>query len=285
MKKSFVLYALLLAQVAAAQTFRGVQTLKGNHHEYIQKVAFTPKNERILAGYYDWDTPIIFPSCSGKSVEIDGIQDSLVMNDSHSALFVAKYSEKNCLLWVATAFAEKGIYAWNLATDKAGNSIVCGNFRGKAFFYSADKKTKKVVQGSNSPYWNDTNPYNYFVAKYDENGHLLWVKVGVSNQNAAPFHVETDGANNIFLRVYCSGNNISSDKYSLLPSNPRESPNRYLESYHIIVIKYAPNGAEEWITYGGSKSGTITPKNMYLNALGHIFGQNKRNPQTKPSPY
>jgi hypothetical protein len=270
MKKYFIFHCLLLAQMTTAQTFQGVQTLKGNHQEYIKKVVFTPKNERIVAGYYDWDEPVSFSSCGGKTVELRGVQDSLAMNDSRSALFVAKYSDKNCLLWVATAFAEKGIYTWDVATDNMGNSIVCGNFRGKAFFYSADKKNKKVVQGSNYPYWNDTNPYNYFIAKYDTNGRLLWVKVGVSNQNAAPFQVLMDSEDNIFLRVYCLGNNISSDKYTLLPSNPRELPNTYLESYHIIVIKYAPNGEEEWITYGGHKSGTINPKNMYLNAFGHI---------------
>ena len=267
MKFFFIFYFFLLVQISTAQTFRSVQMLKGNHSEYIIKVAFTPKNERIIVGNYDSDAPVTFPSCAGKTVVVRDIPDSSKRVLDCSSVFVAKYSETNCLLWVATAFAERGIFTTYVATDKAGNSIICGNFKGKAVFYSADKKNKKMVQGFNATYSHENEPYNCFVAKYDAKGHLLWVKIGTGTENSGPFQIETDKENNIFVRIYCVGDNISFDKFSLLQNNLSKP---YLYNLGIVILKYKPNGEEEWITYGGDKSGSVTHKNMHLNALGNV---------------
>lgn len=91
-------------------------------------------------------------------------------------IFLAKYSSEGELLWVrqaGSAQKENGHdYARSLAIDRNGNCIIAGEFVGSTIFQQ------------------DTLPgyggRDIFVAKYDPNGQLIWVKQAGSPGGSGP---------------------------------------------------------------------------------------------------
>ncbi len=247
----------------AQQPFDFVQKIEGTRTEMITDMCIFKNNDYVATGIYEDPSGAFFQSQDGKNVTIPANQDTF--KHSHSTLFVARYNKTGNLKWVANAFAENGIHPWDLTIDSAGNTIVCGNFRGVVTFNSADKKTSQTFKGVEKRFdgWHTENPLNYYIAKYNKNGVLLWAKIGLSDDHSVAFQAETDAQNNIYVRAYCHQNSISFDKYSILPSKTN-----YLQYYHFILVKYKPNGEEEWVTFGGSRS-NISPRTIRINAAGN----------------
>ncbi len=79
--------------------------------------------------------------------------------------FIAKVDPAGKFLWVRSGGGDKIDRGYAIATDKKGNSYVTGHFESSEAFFG----TKKIVNKGN---------YDLFVAKYDPNGNLLWIKAG-----------------------------------------------------------------------------------------------------------
>jgi Secretion system C-terminal sorting domain len=254
---------LLLPFFAQAQPFDFVQKIEGTRTEVITDMCVFKNSDYVATGIYEDPSGAVFQSQDGKNVTIPANQDTF--KQSHSTLFVARYDKKGGLKWVANAFAENGIHPWDMAIDSAGNTIVCGNFRGLVTFNSTDKKTSRTFKGVEKRFdgWHKDNPLNYFIAKYNKNGVLLWAKIGLSDDHSVAFQAETDAQNNIYVRAYCHANAISFDTYSVLPNKTS-----YLQSYNFIIVKYNPNGEEAWVTFGGSRS-SIFPRWLSINKAGN----------------
>jgi hypothetical protein len=265
MQKTFLYLLLLPPLIGAAQPFDFVQKIEGNRYETITDMVFTKHNDYVVSGVYEDEAGATFQSTNGKNTTILPNQDTFKY--SHSTLFLAKYNQKGAVKWVVNAFAEDGIHPWDLACDSLGNLIVCGNFRGVVVFNSANKKKSKTLNGLPKRNFGagEEYPLNSFVAKYDPNGTLLWVKLGLSPQHSVAFQAETDAQNNIYIRLYCHYNAISFDKYSILPGTKT-----YLQSYHCMVMKCLPNGEEDWVAYGGSPSGSLNVRGMTVSKSGNV---------------
>lgn len=262
--KYFLFFALsLLSDLAFSQPFTAVQKIEGERMEYITKLCFTKQDDYVAAGMYNENAGVTFQSLNGKEFHLDKKLDSFPRYDH--TLFLAKYSKHGNIKWVLNATAENGIYTTDMNIDSLGNILVCGNFRGKAIFNSADKKTSTSIQGSNAVYWNERNPHNYFIAKYNPSGILLWVKSAISDQNSIAMQVETDASCNVFVRTYCEGSNISFENFSLLPHK-----GNYIQSYHFMVVKYDPKGKEQWATYGGNATTGLTSIGMKVTPNGKV---------------
>ncbi len=265
MQKICLYLLLLLPFISEAQPFDFVQKIEGNRYEIITDMVFTKQNDYVVSGVYEDEVGVTFHATNGKNIVIPPKQDSFPR--SHSTLFLAKYTPKGAIKWVVNAFAEEGIHPWDLARDSLGNLIVCGNFRGKVVFNSANKKKSKTLNGLPKSNFGtgEEYPLNSFVAKYDPDGTLLWVKLGLSPQHSVAFQAETDAKNNIYIRLYCHYNAISFDKYSILPSNKT-----YLQSYHCMVMKCLPNGEEDWVAYGGSSTSSLNVRGMSVSKSGNV---------------
>lgn len=241
--------------------WQALYKIDGEKCESVTDMAISSKDDVVITGIYE--------DSGGARIESSGetkifAVDSDTFPQSHSTIFLARYNKDGKLKWAINAFGESGIHPWDLHCDEFGNSIICGNFRDQAIFHSTDGK-EKVIKAVITDHhnWMDQHPLNYFIAKYDSKGRLCWVRVGLSNTNSVAFQSESDSIGNIFVRAYCVGNSIAFNDIMLLPHS--ESGN-YIQNYSVILIKYSPNGKEEWIIYGGNAS----VKEMKVDKGGNV---------------
>ncbi|PKP04662.1 MAG: hypothetical protein CVU11_03690 [Bacteroidetes bacterium HGW-Bacteroidetes-6] len=238
-----------------------VYKIDGEKCETVTDMAVSTNDDIVITGIYEDPGGCRFESASGEKV-FEANSDTFPQ--SHSTVFLARYDENGKLKWAVKAFGESGIHPWALHCDNFGNSIVCGNFRDMAVFHSTDGNEqilKAVVTDHYS--WMDAHPLNYFVAKYDPQGRLLWARVGLSSSNSVAFGAGSDSLGNIYVRAYCVGNSIAFNNFILLPQT---GSGNYIQTYSVIILKYSPDGAEQWITYGGN----ATVKEMKVDPAGNV---------------
>lgn len=77
-------------------------------------------------------------------------------------IFIAKFDKRGQLLWVKQAGGHDVDLCKTIYTDVYNNVYISGAFKGQAHF----EDTVLVSQRT----------YNYFTAKYSNNGDLLWVR-------------------------------------------------------------------------------------------------------------
>lgn len=100
---------------------------------------------------------------TGEFTETAQFADQTVTSRGSMDFVLAKYNPQGKLLWLQTAGGEKIDRGYGVAVDKMGNSYVTGHFESPTF-QIGDKTFKN--HGS----------YDYFIAKYDPTGKLLWAE-------------------------------------------------------------------------------------------------------------
>lgn len=160
----------------------------------------------------------------------------------YSDLFIAKYNKNGVLQWVQQAGGTSYDYGNAIATDSSGNVYVTGVAQGWALF------------GTNT-YTNDSN-HRFFIAKYDENGTLQWVKRGGDVSGLA---MCTDKNNN----VYITGNFYGTPTLSTATLTSKGSSD-------FFVAKYNPDGTLEWVLDEGGSSNDIG-KAIAVDGNNNIF--------------
>lgn len=144
-----------------------------------------------------------------------------------SDTFLAKYNSNGDLLWIRQGGGEGTDYARAVSVDAAGNSFVGG-----AFFQSA---TFSQITLTNQLATN----YN-FVAKYDQDGNVLWVKQLCVGSFADRVTADPDG--NCYVAAECATGGV-------------------------LYVKYDRDGNEAW-----SKAvQSLRPYTFRADALGHCY--------------
>jgi uncharacterized repeat protein (TIGR01451 family) len=144
-------------------------------------------------------------------------------------IFLAKYDPDGNVVWVKQAGGERQNEARKIKVDNDSNIYLTGQFSGTASF---DSISLTVSSG-------DSYDREIFVAKYDPDGNVVWVKqAGGERQNEAR-KIKVDNDSNIYLTGQFSGT-ASFDSISLTVSSG--------DSYdrEIFVAKYDPDGDIEW---------------------------------------
>jgi hypothetical protein len=260
MKKFPVLLLLLLTGVTSAQKWSYVQKIDGDRCENAAGISWTPENDLLITGIYEDPAGVRFESSDGIEYVIPPSQDTFP--ESHSTLYLAKYKKSGERIWTIKAYGENGITPWNLHCDNRGNSILCGNFRGMAIFFSTEGKTK-TIYGTPPKVAREQPPLNYYVAKYDPDGKLLWVKVARSTDHSVAFEAGSDTAGNIYVRGYNTAGTITFNDFAILS----KSGATFGGNLTLLLIKYDKDGNEQWITRGGN----ISVKEMDVAAEGKII--------------
>ncbi len=102
-----------------------------------------------------------------------------------SDVFIAKYDRFGTLLWVQQAGGARADTSLGLALDSQANSYVTGYFTGTARFGEIDLTT--------------TGTYDWFVAKYDPEGKLLWAKTSGRSDAAFGTAIAVDSDGNAYI--------------------------------------------------------------------------------------
>ncbi len=123
-----------------------------------------------------------------------------------------------------------------ITIDDAGNSFVCGYYEASTTFGATEaNETILISPGSSS----------IFIAKYDENGLLVWAKSAGGSSFDTAEDIALDGTGNIYITGFFSG----SATFGLNETN--ETTLTSLGSDDIFVAKYNGNGELVWATQAG----------------------------------
>ena len=136
----------------------------------------------------------------------------------------------------------------SVATDNFGNEYLCGFF-----------STPYIVLGSDTLFNNGTGNKDFYLAKYNHLGYLVWARSGGSNQNEFPMGVTTDSTGNIYLFGY-----YTSTSFVLGHDTLTQSGNTFL-------IKYDPGGNILWAR---SSVGESYPSSIatYKDGTSYVTG-------------
>lgn len=161
--------------------------------------------------------------------DADGVPD--VTDDGFGNIFVAKYSGEGVLKWVIAPGGEALDQGLALAVDAAGNVYVTGLVQGDADF-NGDGSADVIVTGSD----------HVFLAKYDSDGVLQWVRSTCGRGEG----VALDSVGNVFitgLAAFCAD----------FDGNGRAD----ITGFGPFVARYSQDGQFQWVRFSVASGGAV----------------------------
>jgi hypothetical protein len=176
--------------------------------------------------------------------------EALVSSNGKTDACLVKYSPAGKVLWVKNFGGDGGEIA-SCETDNSGNAYLAGLFFSKTIVAGTDTlKNKGMI--------------NHFIAKFNQNGNLLWMKSAGGNNGEGPaaatreFHIDQKG------NAYCTGSNWSEFTFAGKTIKPVAG------SEDILLLRYDKDGNETWgADYGGS--GRNAGRGITSDQKGNVF--------------
>jgi hypothetical protein len=157
--------------------------------------------------------------------------DSFILNNAGvEDIFLVKYDNNGNVLWAKSAGGIKSDRVESVIADSAGNIIVGGYFYSPAITFG----TATLTNAGNC---------KVFLAKYDNNGNVLWAKSEGGDFNGETGSLASDNSGNIFMVGYFGNNTIIFDAYTLVNNGV----------FDIFLVKFDNQGNVVWAkNEGGS---------------------------------
>lgn len=202
-----------------------------------QGVSCDPEGNIYMGGYFTG------------TIYFDGLKLQSSAEKNGDA-FVTKYSPMGQALWARKMGGEKGEIA-SCETDVFGNVYLAGIFFSDTIITETDTLINK---GS----------INHFIAKYNNDGKMLWAKSAGGNNGGGPatatreFYIDEKG------NAYCTGSNWSAFTFA------EKTVASVAGSEDIFVLKYNKDGQELWgLDYGGA--GRNAGRGISMDQNGHLL--------------
>lgn len=148
----------------------------------------------------------------------------LNMAGSSTDIFFAKYDTNGNVQWAKAIGGNGGERADKCATDIFGNVFITGSFNSDLIVFGNDTLTRSGGQ-------------DMFLAKYDSNGNLLWVKSSEGMNDEIGISCATDKDGNIIVTGYFNDSSAIFDSITLFCTGWWKD---------IFLIKYDKNGNLMW---------------------------------------
>jgi hypothetical protein len=143
----------------------------------------------------------------------------------------------------------------DIAVDGLGNSYVTGRFQVSATFGAGE---------SNETTLTSAGGWDIFVAKYDSNGELLWVKQIVSSGNDENGeNIAIDSSGNCYVTGFFQGE-------ATFGEEPNEIKLTSSGSFDIFFAKYNSSGGLEWVKKAGG-SGSDQGYAVVIDGLNNSY--------------
>jgi hypothetical protein len=170
-----------------------------------------------------------------------------VISKGEEDIFVAKYDASGNFLWMKSAGGPGRDEGKWLVTDATGNVYVCGMYSDGAIFGSTTFTTASTPIGKF---------FDGYIAKYDPNGNLVWVKNIVGDYDDLAWSITKDNNGKLYITGEFSGAAFGSTQL-------------YSSGYaDIFVACYDQNGSVQWAVKGG---GTIADRARGIGSDGNLI--------------
>ncbi len=217
------------------------KSVQGVSSDWGFSVSADPSGNVFVTGEFNSDT-LYF----GSSV--------IVTKTSSTASFVAKYDPNGNILWaksnIGTANSNDG--GFSVSSDRFGNAFVVGHFASLTATFGTTTLINSATSGS----------FDFFIAKYDPNGNVLWAKSTSGTEDETGYSVSTDAAGN----AYVTGNYISPTMNfgSIVLTNVSNFGN-------VFVVKYEASGGVAWATSSQGSTNSDAGYSISVNTAGDVF--------------
>lgn len=140
--------------------------------------------------------------------------------------------------WVRTAGGLQSQRANAIVEDNNKDIIVAGSFNSNFIFLGSNN-----VFLSNS----DSNSFssNMFLAKYKQNGEVIWAKKAICNTATSSNKMVCDNNGNIYVSGYINNSNTLNNTISF-DGNSVYTNNSGGKSF---LVKYSPQGLSQWVLF------------------------------------
>jgi hypothetical protein len=153
-------------------------------------------NEKALGIAYDNSGNIVICGYFRDSTKFGS---NFTVSKGEEDMFVAKYDATGNFLWMKSAGGPGREEGKSLVCDASGNVYVCGMYSDSTMFGSNTYTTATTDFGKF---------YNGYIAKYDPNGTLLWVKEIGGEYTDLAWSLTKDNAGKLYVAGEFSGANF-----------------------------------------------------------------------------
>jgi len=187
-----------------------------------------------------------------------------LFNSGSDNIFIAKYDGNGNAIWAKSVGGSGSDNSLCIASDSFGDAIVTGNFNSPTVTFGTDTLT---------------NPggHNFFIAKFDGTGNVLWAKNAGGVGSAAGFSVTADALGNSYVTGSFNSTTITFGPYTLTNTGVGTSDlffAKYDGAGNVIWVKNAGGAGQDY----GSSVSLDASGNAYLtggfNSPSFTFGTN-----------
>ena len=144
------------------------------------------------------------------------------------------------LQWAKSVGSIDTDVGWKTAFDQSGNIVVVGYFSETATFGAGEPNETTLTSAGG---------YDFFIAKYDDSGNLLWAKrAGGSSHDLMNGGLAIDKSNNILFTARFSGT------ATFGAGEPNETTLTSAGDFDICIAKYNSDGDLQWAKRAGGSS-------------------------------
>ena len=167
--------------------------------------------------------------------------------NSSRDIFILKLNSAGVVQWVKSEGGSSIENAAGITLDNANNVILTGQFEGTTSL-GAQNFTSTLNPVTNEP------SFDFFVAKYDQNGLVNWVKTGNAKYDDRGIAVACDSQNSLYITGQFSDTLIfNTISYTNIVLNAG------------FLLKLTPSGATSF--FYQIKAGSLTPHDIEVNSL------------------
>ena len=189
----------------------------------------------------------------------DILFDSVELTDNsiyyNEQFFLVKYNAAGKAMWATTA--RNGMDNYSVATGLAS----FGNYLYVAGYFNGDSMglgTNGIVYAPNA------KSYSFFIARYDLDSNLLWVRNAIGDSTVIENGITTDGNGNIYATGYFTGDSVQFGSQTLY------RPNQSTPDTSFFVIKYDSAGNVLW-AQTALTSGHSVGYSIAADAAGYAY--------------
>ena len=211
-------YDFFLLKLNTEGEFEWVQHFEGESYENATDIDLDSQGNLYLSGYFYGN------------IDLDPTdQEAMFYSKGGDDLFICKLNPFGNLLWAYSLGGDEDDVATNLRLDRSGHYYISGTYNDIVDF---DPGPGELNLGGDY--------YNGFIAKYHNDGQLIWAQ-NVSNPSSAKIaDMEIDEQGNVFAtgyyRIDCDFD-PSDDEYMVTSTNGMED---------IFMMSLNPQGALIW---------------------------------------
>ena len=178
-----------------------------------------------------------------------GLFDNITIPCHASDVFVAKYEPTGGLVWAKTAGGPLLDQGYDIATDASGNSYVVGAIQTNGIYPTVTFDAITLTGHGD---------YDWFIAKYDANGSVVWAKNAGGPAGDMAYGVALDNSGGIYVTGFFSGT-MTVDGVTVTSAG----------LFDIFVAKYDSDGTLVWLKRAGGTGADIA-HGIVVDSAGNI---------------